>query len=166
MGGSFFLFPSAVDMTFSEYQIIGRLRPTEDTPNPTLYRMRIFAPNDEFGSSWHTVVSHPAVISINTHVAHNLAFLTNRGSRNVANWRTREAPSHTEISHPAATVSSHVTSDLPIHTLAWCWVIADHGTGSLWHTVISHPASSNRVPAHITEILRSCTVGWKMGRAD
>merc|ERR1712130_600443 len=40
----FFLFPSAVDMTFFEYQIIGRLK-------PTLYRMRIFAPNDVVAKS-------------------------------------------------------------------------------------------------------------------
>merc|ERR1712137_957201 len=45
------LFCPTSAMTFSEYQIIGRLRPTEDTPNPTLYRMRIFAPNDVVAKS-------------------------------------------------------------------------------------------------------------------
>merc|ERR1712137_559443 len=45
------LFCSTCAMTFQEYQVIGRLKPTEDTPNPTLYRMRIFAPNDVVAKS-------------------------------------------------------------------------------------------------------------------
>merc|ERR1712032_1520186 len=45
------LFCSTSVMAFLEYQVIGRLRPTEDTPNPKLYRMRIFAPNDVVAKS-------------------------------------------------------------------------------------------------------------------
>jgi len=34
-----------------EYQVIGRLLPTENNPTPKLYRMRIFAPNDVVAKS-------------------------------------------------------------------------------------------------------------------
>merc|ERR1712093_101560 len=32
-------------MTFHEYQVIGRIKPSSDNAQPTMYRMRIFAPN-------------------------------------------------------------------------------------------------------------------------
>lgn len=34
-----------------EYQVIGRLLPSEAVPTPKLYRMRIFAPNDVVAKS-------------------------------------------------------------------------------------------------------------------
>lgn len=37
--------------TFIEYQVIGRHLPTGDVPNPKLYRMRIFAPNEVVAKS-------------------------------------------------------------------------------------------------------------------
>nr|AFK43985.1 unknown [Lotus japonicus] len=33
-------------MGISEFQVVGRLQPSEDKPNPTIYRMRIFAKDD------------------------------------------------------------------------------------------------------------------------
>ncbi|KAI9219063.1 60S ribosomal protein L20-like protein [Blastocladiella britannica] len=36
---------------FNEYQVIGRKQVTETDPNPTLYRMRIFAPNQVVAKS-------------------------------------------------------------------------------------------------------------------
>jgi large subunit ribosomal protein L18Ae len=40
-----------------EYQVIGRHVPTEATPNPKLYRMRIFAPNNIVAKSrfWYFI---------------------------------------------------------------------------------------------------------------
>lgn len=35
----------------NEYQVIGRHLPTEATPNPRMYRMRIFAPNEVVAKS-------------------------------------------------------------------------------------------------------------------
>jgi large subunit ribosomal protein L18Ae len=35
----------------SEYQVIGRRLPTEKEPNPKLYRMRLFAPNEVVAKS-------------------------------------------------------------------------------------------------------------------
>jgi hypothetical protein len=35
----------------TEYQVIGRHLPSEANPNPKLYRMRIFAPNDVVAKS-------------------------------------------------------------------------------------------------------------------
>jgi len=36
---------------FTEYQVIGRKLPSEKEPQPKLYRMRIFAPNDVVAKS-------------------------------------------------------------------------------------------------------------------
>ena len=36
---------------FQEYQVIGRKLPSEKEPQPKLYRMRIFAPNDVVAKS-------------------------------------------------------------------------------------------------------------------
>jgi len=36
---------------FSEYQVIGRKLPSDKEPQPKLYRMRIFAPNDVVAKS-------------------------------------------------------------------------------------------------------------------
>merc|ERR1739848_896110 len=38
-------------MPFREYQVIGRLKPTADITAPTMYRMRIFAPNEVVAKS-------------------------------------------------------------------------------------------------------------------
>lgn len=38
-------------MTFHEYQVIGRHKPTANDPKPKLYRMRIFAPNEVVAKS-------------------------------------------------------------------------------------------------------------------
>ncbi|KAI0038834.1 ribosomal protein L18ae, partial [Auriscalpium vulgare] len=38
-------------MGLTEYQVIGRHLPTENEPNPKIYRMRIFAPNDVVAKS-------------------------------------------------------------------------------------------------------------------
>jgi hypothetical protein len=38
-------------MTVSEYQVVGRHLPTEADPNPKIYRMRIFAPNEVVAKS-------------------------------------------------------------------------------------------------------------------
>merc|ERR1712000_412824 len=39
------------DMTLHEYQVIGRLKPTAENTAPTMYRMRIFAPNEVVAKS-------------------------------------------------------------------------------------------------------------------
>lgn len=36
---------------FTEYSVVGRKLPTEAEPEPKLYRMRIFAPNDVVAKS-------------------------------------------------------------------------------------------------------------------
>lgn len=36
---------------FTEYSVVGRKLPTESEPEPKLYRMRIFAPNDVVAKS-------------------------------------------------------------------------------------------------------------------
>merc|ERR1711981_592690 len=36
---------------YQEYQVVGRHLPTDSQPNPKLYRMRIFAPNDVVAKS-------------------------------------------------------------------------------------------------------------------
>ena len=38
-------------MGLTEYQVVGRHLPTENDPNPKIYRMRIFAPNDVVAKS-------------------------------------------------------------------------------------------------------------------
>ena len=38
-------------MGLQEYQVVGRHLPTESDPNPKMYRMRIFAPNDVVAKS-------------------------------------------------------------------------------------------------------------------
>ena len=38
-------------MGLIEYQVVGRHLPTENEPNPKIYRMRIFAPNDVVAKS-------------------------------------------------------------------------------------------------------------------
>ena len=38
-------------MGLTEYQVVGRHLPTESEPNPKIYRMRIFAPNDVVAKS-------------------------------------------------------------------------------------------------------------------
>lgn len=38
-------------MGLQEYQIVGRHLPTEAEPNPKIYRMRIFAPNEVVAKS-------------------------------------------------------------------------------------------------------------------
>jgi hypothetical protein len=38
-------------MGLTEYQVVGRHLPTENEPNPKIYRMRIFAPNDVVAKS-------------------------------------------------------------------------------------------------------------------
>jgi len=38
-------------MTLSEFQVVGRHLPTEGDPNPKIYRMRIFAPNEVVAKS-------------------------------------------------------------------------------------------------------------------
>jgi hypothetical protein len=38
-------------MGLQEYQIVGRHLPTESDPNPKIYRMRIFAPNEVVAKS-------------------------------------------------------------------------------------------------------------------
>ena len=38
-------------MSFVEYQVVGRHLPTEQDPNPKIYRMRIFAPNEVVAKS-------------------------------------------------------------------------------------------------------------------
>lgn len=42
---------------YSEYMVIGRHLPTEREPNPTLYRMRLFTPNETVAKSrfWYFV---------------------------------------------------------------------------------------------------------------
>src|SRR5882762_8826140 len=50
-------------MGLTEYQVVGRHLPTESDPNPKLYRMRIFAPNEVVAKSrfWYflrCVLSH------------------------------------------------------------------------------------------------------------
>ncbi|CDO95724.1 unnamed protein product [Kluyveromyces dobzhanskii CBS 2104] len=40
-----------VSLAFKEYQVIGRRLPTESVPEPKLFRMRIFAPNDVVAKS-------------------------------------------------------------------------------------------------------------------
>jgi hypothetical protein len=40
-----------VQMGLTEYQVVGRHLPTENEPNPKIYRMRIFAPNDVVAKS-------------------------------------------------------------------------------------------------------------------
>merc|ERR1712137_314477 len=49
--GSFFLFSVCGSMTFHEYQVIGRLKPTAENAAPTMYRMRIFSPNEVVAKS-------------------------------------------------------------------------------------------------------------------
>merc|ERR1712137_865967 len=49
--GSFFLFSVCGSMTFHEYQVIGRLKPTTENDAPTMYRMRIFSPNEVVAKS-------------------------------------------------------------------------------------------------------------------
>merc|ERR1712137_877658 len=39
------------DMTLHEYQVIGRLKPTAENTAPTMYRMRIFSPNEVVAKS-------------------------------------------------------------------------------------------------------------------
>jgi large subunit ribosomal protein L18Ae len=41
----------------SEYQVIGRMIPTEAQPTPKLYRMRLFAPNEVVAKSrfWYFI---------------------------------------------------------------------------------------------------------------
>jgi hypothetical protein len=41
----------ALTMGLTEYQVVGRHLPTENEPNPKIYRMRIFAPNDVVAKS-------------------------------------------------------------------------------------------------------------------
>jgi large subunit ribosomal protein L18Ae len=38
-------------MSLKEYQVVGRHLPTEATPTPKIYRMRIFAPNEVVAKS-------------------------------------------------------------------------------------------------------------------
>ncbi len=38
-------------MGIQEYQVVGRHLPTESTPTPKIYRMRIFAPNEVVAKS-------------------------------------------------------------------------------------------------------------------
>ncbi|KGK35809.1 hypothetical protein JL09_g5041, partial [Pichia kudriavzevii] len=45
------LFIPAVANRLREYQVIGRRLPTETVPEPKLFRMRIFAPNDVVAKS-------------------------------------------------------------------------------------------------------------------
>ena len=45
------LFRSLRRMTFHEYQVIGRHKPTAVDPKPRLFRMRIFAPNEVVAKS-------------------------------------------------------------------------------------------------------------------
>jgi hypothetical protein len=40
-----------LQMGLTEYQVVGRHLPTESEPNPKIYRMRIFAPNDVVAKS-------------------------------------------------------------------------------------------------------------------
>ena len=40
-----------MQMTVSEYQVVGRHLPTETDPNPKIYRMRIFALNEVVAKS-------------------------------------------------------------------------------------------------------------------
>merc|ERR1711862_1080163 len=49
--GAFFLVCSCEDMPLHEYQVIGRLKPTADVAAPTMYRMRIFSPNEVVAKS-------------------------------------------------------------------------------------------------------------------
>lgn len=42
---------SPYQMGLTEYQVVGRHLPTENEPNPKIYRMRIFAPNDVVAKS-------------------------------------------------------------------------------------------------------------------
>lgn len=42
---------SLCQMGLTEYQVVGRHLPTENEPNPKIYRMRIFAPNDVVAKS-------------------------------------------------------------------------------------------------------------------
>lgn len=42
---------SPSQMGLTEYQVVGRHLPTENEPNPKIYRMRIFAPNDVVAKS-------------------------------------------------------------------------------------------------------------------
>ena len=42
---------SPFQMGLIEYQVVGRHLPTENEPNPKIYRMRIFAPNDVVAKS-------------------------------------------------------------------------------------------------------------------
>jgi len=43
------VFPCQMGLT--EYQVVGRHLPTENEPNPKIYRMRIFAPNEVVAKS-------------------------------------------------------------------------------------------------------------------
>ena len=38
-------------MGLQEYQVVGRHLPTDSDPNPKIYRMRIFAPNEVVAKS-------------------------------------------------------------------------------------------------------------------
>merc|ERR1712217_836862 len=46
-----FFFDSSSAMVYREFQLIGRHKPTEDQPKPTIYRMRIFSPNEVVAKS-------------------------------------------------------------------------------------------------------------------
>lgn len=52
-------------MTLVEYQVVGRHLPTEHDPNPKIYRMRIFAPNEVVAKSrfWYFLRSVPPLFS-------------------------------------------------------------------------------------------------------
>ncbi|KAF6756420.1 60S ribosomal protein L18A [Ephemerocybe angulata] len=43
--------PTSAEMGLQEYQVVGRHLPTEQDPNPKIYRMRIFAPNEVVAKS-------------------------------------------------------------------------------------------------------------------
>ena len=51
-------------MGLTEYQVVGRHLPTENEPNPKIYRMRIFAPNDVVAKSrfWYFLRYHRLTI--------------------------------------------------------------------------------------------------------
>jgi Ribosomal proteins 50S-L18Ae/60S-L20/60S-L18A len=52
-------------MGLTEYQVVGRHLPTENEPNPKIYRMRIFAPNDVVAKSrfWYFLRYAPVVLA-------------------------------------------------------------------------------------------------------
>ena len=60
-------------MSFVEYQVVGRHLPTEQDPNPKIYRMRIFAPNEVVAKSrfWYFLrcafIALPFAPSTNPH---------------------------------------------------------------------------------------------------